>query len=215
LILDPSLTAAYLVLAAALALSPGPDVLFVLANGMRHRASGAIAAALGIGGGSLLHALAAALGISTLVAASPSAFDLLRYAGAAYLAFLGLLALNAWRTYQRPLDPDQAAVDVSVWAVFRRGLITNLLNPKVIVFYLALLPQFIKVDLGHVGLQLFLLGCIHNAISVAFLICIGLVAGKASGRLAKTSFGRWMDGITGLVFIGLALRLLVSGRPTP
>jgi len=218
-ILDPTLTAAYLVLATALAVSPGPDVIFVVANGMRHRASGAIAAALGIGCGSVLHALAAALGISTLVAASPTAFEILRYAGAAYLAFLGLQALKSWWTYQRPPDPEQAPelapVEVSVWDVFRRGLITNVLNPKVIVFYLALLPQFINVDLGHVGLQIFLLGCIHNMIGIVFLVGIGLAAGKASGWLAQTSFGKWMDGIAGLVFIGLAIRLLASGKPTP
>ena len=215
MILDPSLTAAYLVLATALALSPGPDVMFVLANGMQRRASGAIAAALGVGGGSLLHAFAAALGVSTLVAASPAAFEILRFAGAAYLAYLGWQALKSWWTYTKPQTSHTSPIQVSVWDVFRRGLITNILNPKVNIFYLALLPQFINVDLGRVGLQIFLLGCIHNIIGTAFLIGIGLAAGKAAGWLATTNFGKWMDGIAGLVFIALALRLVVSGRPNP
>lgn len=213
MILDPTLTAAYVLLATALAVAPGPDVLFVVANGMQHRIKGAIASALGIGAGSVLHALAAALGISAIVAASPTAFEILRYAGAAYLAYLGVQALRSWWNYSSNLDPNQAVVEISAWNVFRRGLITNILNPKVVVFYLALLPQFISVELGNVGLQIFLLGCIHNIIGITFLICIGLAAGKASGWLARTSFGKWMDGIAGVFFIGLALRLVVSGKP--
>lgn len=212
MILDPTLTAAYVLLATALAVAPGPDVLFVVANGMQHRVKGAIASALGIGAGSVLHALAAALGISAVVAASPTAFDILRYAGAAYLAYLGVQALRSWWNYSNNLDPNQAVVEISAWNVFRLGLITNILNPKVVVFYLALLPQFISVELGNVGLQIFLLGCIHNIIGITFLICIGLAAGKASGWLARTSFGKWMDGIAGVFFIGLAVRLVVSGK---
>ena len=215
MILDPTLTAAYLVVAAALAVSPGPDVLFVVANGMRHRATGAVAAALGIGAGSALHALAAALGVSTLIAASPLAFDLLRYGGALYLAWLGMQALRAFfrnRGLETTPVAEKAASPVQV---FRRGLVTNILNPKVVVFYLALLPQFVSLDLGHVGLQIFLLGCIHNVLGVAFLLAVGLAAGKAAGWLATTSFGRWMDGIAGLFFIGLAVRLAISGRADP
>ncbi len=213
MILDPTLTTAYILVATALAVAPGPDVLFVVANGMQHRAKGAIASALGIGTGSVLHALAAALGISAIVAASPTAFDALRYAGAAYLAFLGAQALKSCWNHSKNLDPDQTVVEISAWNVFRRGLITNVLNPKVIVFYLALLPQFVNVELGNVGLQIFLLGCIHNAIGITFLVGIGLAAGKASGWLARTSFGKWMDGIAGVFFIGLAVRLLISGKP--
>ena len=213
MILDPTLTTAYILLATALAVAPGPDVLFVVANGMQHRVRGAVASAMGIGCGSVLHALAAALGISAIVAASPTAFELLRYAGAAYLAYLGVQALRSWMNYANNLDPKQAVVEISAWSVFRRGLITNVLNPKVVVFYLALLPQFINVELGNVGLQIFLLGCIHNLIGITFLICIGLAAGKASGWLARTSFGKWMDGLAGVFFLGLAVRLLVSGKP--
>ena len=213
MILDPSLTTAYILIATALAVAPGPDVLFVVANGMQHRVKGAVASAMGIGCGSVLHALAAALGISAIVAASPTAFELLRYAGAAYLAYLGVQALRSWWNYANNLDPKQAVVEISAWSVFRRGLITNVLNPKVVVFYLALLPQFINVELGNVGLQIFLLGCIHNLIGITFLIGIGLAAGKASGWLARTSFGKWMDGLAGVFFLGLAVRLLVSGKP--
>ena len=213
MILDPTLTTAYILLATALAIAPGPDVLFVVANGMQHRAKGAIASALGIGSGSVLHAIAAALGISAIVAASPMAFEILRCAGAAYLAFLGIQALRSWWEYSNNLVTNQAVIEISAWNVFRRGLITNILNPKVVIFYLALMPQFINIELGNVGLQIFLLGCIHNIIGITFLICIGLAAGKASGWLARTSFGKWMDAVAGVFFLGLAVRLLISGKP--
>ena len=212
MILDPSLTAAYVVLAAALALSPGPDVLFVVANGMQNRSRGAIAAALGIGAGSVVHALAAAIGVSALIAASPLAFDLLRYGGAAYLAYLGIRALIQCYRWEKPSDSSTTnAVDTTAGRVFLRGLITNILNPKVVVFYLALLPQFVNTDLGRVGLQIFLLGSIHNLIGLVFLLSIGMAAGRTSDWVARTSAGRWLDGIAGVFFIGLALRLLVSG----
>lgn len=217
MILDPALTGAYIVLAVALAVSPGPDVLFVIANGMRHRVRGAIASSLGICAGSVLHAFAAALGISALIAASPTLFELLRYAGAAYLAYLGLQAVRSWwrngYSERRADDADARIPGVSVWIVFRQGLITNVLNPKVVVFYLALLPQFVSVDLGHVGLQIFLLGCIHNLIGFVFLIVVGCAAGKASTWLAKHNFARWLDGFAGLFFIGLAIRLALTDRP--
>jgi threonine/homoserine/homoserine lactone efflux protein len=213
MILDPNLAAAYVVLATALAVSPGPDVMFVVASGMRHKTSGAIASALGIAAGSLVHAIAAAVGVSALIAASPAAFDVLRFGGALYLAYLGVQALLAWRRNAGGTISPGKIVEPTAWAVFQRGLITNVLNPKVIVFYLALLPQFVNVALGNVGLQIFLLGCIHNVIGIVFLLVVGFAAGRASGWLATTGAGRWLDGIAGLFFIGLALRLVVSGRP--
>ena len=212
MILDPTLTAAYVVLATALAVSPGPDVMFVVANGMQHKARGAVAAALGIGAGSLVHAIAAAVGVSALIAASPQAFRVLQLAGAAYLAWLGFQALRAFFSNSSGAMLKTGVTGVSARQVFMRGLITNILNPKVIVFYLALLPQFVNVSLGHVGLQMFLLGSIHNVIGVAFLICVGLAAGRASGWLATTSMGRWLDAVAGVFFIGLALRLAFDRR---
>ena len=212
MVLDPALTAAYLVLATALAVSPGPDVMFVVANGMQHKARGAIAAALGIGAGSLAHALAAAVGVSALIAASPTAFRVLQLAGAAYLAWLGFQALRAFFNKSGETALKAGAAGASARQVFLRGLITNVLNPKVIVFYLALLPQFVNVALGQVGLQMFLLGSIHNVIGVAFLICVGLAAGRASLWLASTGVGRWLDAIAGVFFVGLALRLALDRR---
>ncbi len=212
MLLDPTLAAAFLVVATAVALSPGPDVMFVLASGMQHKTRGALASAMGICAGSLVHALAAAVGISALIASSPTAFAVLQYAGAAYLAWL---AIKAFRSFLNPQDQaDVGSPTTSTFHVFRQALTTNLLNPKVIVFYLALLPQFVSVDLGRVGLQIFLLGSIHAGIGLVYLAVIGSAAGKASGWLRTSGFARWLDAVAGTVFLGLALRIALSGRPT-
>lgn len=213
MILDPTLTAAYVVVAAALAIAPGPDVLFVLANGLRHKTCGAVASALGIGLGSVLHALAAVLGISALISASPIAFESIRYVGAAYLAYLAFGALRSWFVVSNTERTQAGKVETSPRRVFLRGLITNVLNPKVVIFYLALLPQFVNPELGNIGLQIFLLGCIHNVIGISFLIGVGLAAGSVSSWIAKTNFGRWLDAIAAVFFLGLAVRLAVTGRP--
>lgn len=210
--LDPSLTSAFLVLAIALVLSPGPDTLFVVASGLRHRGAGAVVSALGIGTGSALHGLAAALGVSALLAASPWLFEALRYAGAAYLVYLGAKALHAALFTPPPDATTQVAAATSLGRVFRQGVVTNLLNPKIVVFYLALLPQFVDPALGHVGLQMFLLSCIPNGLGTAYLMLVGLGSGAASGWLARRAFTRWLDGIAGVFFIGLALRLALGGR---
>ena len=187
--------------------------MFVVANGMRHKAKGAIASALGIGAGSFLHAIFAAVGVSAVIAASPVAFEIMKIAGALYLAWLGIQAIRSFLRNSGSASLTQKIQEVSAWQVFLRGFLTNILNPKVIVFYLALLPQFVSVDLGHVGLQVFLLGCIHNIIGLSFLIVVGLAAGKASGWIARTNLGRWLDAMAGVFFLALAARLALTGRP--
>jgi len=200
------------VVAAALAFAPGPDVMFVLANSLRHKAMGAIAATLGVCAGTLLHSIAAAIGISAVIAASPIAFELLRYGGAAYLLYLGIQSIASFLTAEASNDIQMVADAPSVFKVFKQGLITNLLNPKVIIFYLALLPQFVNTELGHVGLQIVLLGLIHTTIGLIYLLVIGTLVGNAAGWITKTRFGNYLDAIAGVFFVGLALRLALSGR---
>ena len=211
--LDPTLATAFFLVALVVALSPGPDVMFVLASGMQHKTRGAVAAAFGICAGSLMHALAAALGVSALIASSPTAFMVLQYAGAAYLAWLGF---KAFRQFVRPVAGDEGAALPQTPAahVFGQALVTNLLNPKVIVFYLALLPQFVSLPLGQVGAQIFLLGAIHATIGLVYLVAIGCAAGQASRWLRTSGFARWLDAVAGTVFLGLAVRLALTGRPT-
>ncbi|MCP5083757.1 MAG: LysE family translocator [Alphaproteobacteria bacterium] len=131
---------------------------------------------------------------------------------ATYLAWLAYKAFRAF--LNPPVQINSEEPQTPTAHVFRQALTTNLLNPKVIVFYLALLPQFVSLDLGHVGLQIFLLGCIHTGIGLVYLVVIGSAAGKASSWLRTSGFARWLDAIAGTVFLGLALRIALSGRPS-
>lgn len=214
MILDPSLTLAFLAFAGLLIVSPGPDTLFVVANGLRHGHRGALAAALGGAIGSLCHATAAAVGIGALVIASPAIFEAVRWIGAIYLAFLGLKALRNAFAPTAAEHADASLPEQQLSAVFRDGIVTSLLNPKMSAFYLAVLPQFANPDLGSVGLQMFLLGCIHNVLGTVYLMAIGSGAGRAAAVMSRTSFRRWLNTAAGTFFVGLAIRLALQERPS-
>lgn len=211
--LDPTLLVAYLAVATALTLSPGPDTMFVLASGATGGARAGLAATLGIATGCLAHAAMAALGISALIAASPVAFDTLRIAGALYLLWIGAVALRAF--WIAPSNGAPAAVDgeTAVRSAFRRGALTNVLNPKVGIFYVAFLPQFTRPELGDVTVQIILLAMIHILIGIVWLGTLSF----ASGRFAESFTGNrrvraWLDGAAGVVYVALALRMLVLER---
>ena len=214
MILDPGLFAAYLVAATVLTLSPGPDTMFVLASSASGGARSGIAATFGIVSGCLVHATLAALGVSALIAASPVAFDALRFGGALYLLWIGAQALRSfWRGLG--VAPPPFADEQSSWAAYRRGLMTNVLNPKVSVFYLAFLPQFANPELGHVPLQILLLALTHAAIGVVWLAMLASLSGTAARAVARNPRVRaWLDGVAGGVYVLLALRMLFLERRT-
>jgi len=212
-LLDPTLFAAYLVAATVLTLSPGPDTMFVLASSASGGARSGIAATFGIASGCLVHAALAALGVSAVIAASPVAFDLLRTGGALYLLWIGMLALrDFWRGLNH-VSPSPAAGEQSSWAAFRRGLTTNILNPKVSVFYVAFLPQFANPELGHVPVQILLLALVHTAIGLIWLSTLAALSGTAAQAVARNPRVRaWLDGIAGGVYVLLALRMFFLER---
>jgi threonine/homoserine/homoserine lactone efflux protein len=215
MILDPTLLAAYVVAATALALSPGPDTMFVLASSASGGARSGVAATLGIASGALVHATLAALGVSALIAASPVAFDVLRICGAVYLLWIGGKALVSFVQGLRAGDASSASGsgERDFWSAYRRGLTTNILNPKVGIFYVAFLPQFANPELGHVPLQIFLLGLIHNLIGVIWLVGLAALSGRAAEAFARNRRVRaWLDGVAGVVYVGLALRIFLLDR---
>ena len=214
--LDPSLLLAYLAAATALTLSPGPDTMFVLASSASGGARAGFAATLGIAAGCLAHATMAALGISALIAASPAAFDALRIAGALYLLWIGIGALRAaYRSFRDPGTLALAPGETASWDAFRRGALTNALNPKVGIFYIAFLPQFTNPSLGSVPLQIVVLASIHILIGIAWLGALSIASGRAAETVARNRRVRaWLDGAAGLVYIALAWRMLVLERRT-
>jgi threonine/homoserine/homoserine lactone efflux protein len=199
----------FAVLAAVLTVTPGLDTALVLRAALARSRQEAAATAAGIVAGLFVWGAAAAAGVSALLTASTLAYDVLRWAGAAYLLWLGArLLLRAARPHPGEAVP---AVAAGAWRAVRLGLLTNLLNPKVGVFYLALLPQFVPAgsDLLAVGL---LLAAVHAALTVVwFALLIGL-ASVLAPWLRRPRTVRTIDGVTGAALVGFGVRLALAGR---
>ena len=200
-IFDATTLALFFSASVAMYLTPGADVMFITASGATGGWRAGAAAGLGVSLGSLFHSVLAVVGVAALIATNPLAFDLLRWAGAAYLVYL---AIQAWRA--PPPQPGQGTRDS--WRAFRRGALTNVLNPKVSVFVLAFLPQFADPDIGPVWVQIAVLGVTFSVASIPFTIAPGVLAGFFAERLRRA--GRLMNRISALVFGGLAARLAIN-----
>jgi len=192
----------------ALNLAPGPDMLYVSTRSLTQGRRAGVISALGIAAGSVVHTVAIASGLAALLRAVPLAYEIVRFAGAAYLIWLGIQALLA---KTGPLD-GKPLDRASEWTIFRQGVITNLLNPKVALFFLAFLPQFVRED-GPVALQIIVLGCLFNLSGTLVNIGVAQVAASARGWLATGErvqrIFRWL---TASVFVGLGLRLAIQER---
>lgn len=203
---DPLTLLAFVPAGLALNLTPGADMMFVLAQGIRGGTRAGMAANLGIAAGCVLHVLIAALGLAALLKTHPAAFEAIRWAGVAYLLWL---AWKAWRS----AGPEAARVaPAPVLRVFRDGLVVNLLNPKVVLFILAFLPQFVAPE-RPVLPQFLILGLVF---CLGGLLVNGLVAAFA-GRLGavllrRAAVARALNRLSGTIFAGLALRLAILER---
>ena len=211
--LNPELFATFLVAACVVIAAPGPDSLNTLAIGMARGRREAVAYALGVGIGCMTHTLWAVLGVAALVAASAALFTLVKLAGVGYLLWLGVQALRD-RGGLAPSSADPAAA--AALPARRRllqGVLTNALNPKVMLFFLAFLPQFADPRLGSVGAQMFWMGTSFAVITTLAYALLGAGAGTVGTRLLRRpSLARWLDRATGVLFIGLALRLVLVDR---
>lgn len=210
--LDPHLVQLYLIAATVLVLAPGPDSLLVLSRSITDGRNAGVVATIGITVGNIVHALLAAAGISALIAASPALFDVLRYAGGAYLGWIGARAL--WSAFTaRNQAQGQAPESAPQHRVFLQALLTNQLNPKVILFYLAFVPQFVAPELGHVAAQTFVLGAIFAGMGCLYLLGVAaLSAGAARRVLSDLRVKAVLDGVAGVLFLGFAVRLLLTDR---
>lgn len=197
--------------AIVLVLTPGQDTFFILGRSIASGRAAGVAAALGITAGSVVHTLLAALGLSALLATSPYAFMAVKYAGAAYLVYIGVRALLS-RAQGMPGD-DPGAEGAGQWPAFRQGIVTNLLNPKVALFFLALMPQFISAQSSSKVLAFVALGV--SFIVLGLVWCLTLALGAARLRAAllrRPSMATLLNRIAGTLFIALGLRL-ATARP--
>lgn len=193
----------------ALTVAPGPDNTFIVAQGISRGRKDAIVTALGMCCGVSVHTTAAALGVSALLYSSATAFMILKYAGAAYLLFLAYKAVKE----QNILLPEGAKGVRSPWVLFRRGFLMNVINPKVAIFFLAFLPQFVSPRSEGAVAQMFLLGLLFMAQAVVVFSCIGFLSGSIGDTIRKRPrIARWFGWVTAGVFASLGIRLALAER---
>ena len=187
--------------------TPGVDMMLTLTRTLRYGVRGGLAAALGVMAGCVVHALAAALGLAALIAASAAAFSLIKWVGAAYLLWLAFGMLrNAWAGEAAAALP-QLADNPGLVALFRQGVLTNVLNPKIALFFLALLPQFIAADAPHKTLAFLFLGAWFIVQGGLFLFAFVLLVAPLRRWQASGSWKRGLNAAGGGLFAWLAVRL--------
>jgi len=208
--IDTGTLSLFVLAVLALFLSPGPNMAFVLSHGLAHGVRGGFAAAIGISAADLVHTLCAATGVTALVAAWPPSFDVLRYAGAVYLLWL------AWQALRPARARSAAETQPAGFArIVRMALLSNLVNPKALLFFMVFLPQFVNPAHGHVTLQLLVLGVVLSAMALVFNTVLGAFSGQIGRRLqARPGAAKFQRGFLAFVMAGLALRLLLLDRPS-
>ena len=200
--MEPWTIATFIGASFLLYLTPGADMMFTIASGVAGGPRAGLAAACGIALGVMVHVTAAAAGLAVLVATSPVTLDIIRYLGAAYLAFL------AWQSWRDRGHLSKADGRKDVWRAFRRGFLTNILNPKVALFILAFLPQFIDPAIGPAWHQIVILGAILGIGGILTDGTYGVLAGFMAERVRKSA--RTMNKISAVIFGGLAARLALT-----
>ncbi|MBX5462661.1 MAG: LysE family translocator [Steroidobacteraceae bacterium] len=195
-----------------LAIAPGADSLYVLTRSVTRGVSAGIWAALGIGLGCFVHIACAALGLSAILASSATAFTVVKWVGAAYLLYMGVSMLRQRRGLA--MDVSQTEVPpVSVAAVFWQGFLTNVLNPKVALFFLAFVPQFIDAESPTKVQAFLLLGVIFNSLGTAWNLFVAWAASLLASRFGSTTrLGSWFNRSLGALFIAMGVRLGLASR---
>jgi threonine/homoserine/homoserine lactone efflux protein len=200
-VVDPLTLLAFVPAALALNLTPGADMMFCLGQGMRFGPRASVAASAGISLGGMVHVTLAGLGLGALVAAVPWAFDVIRWVGVAYLLWLAVQTFRSGRNAQAAAVPPSA---------FRGALIVSLTNPKVILFVLAFVPQFVVPEAGPVLMQFLIFGAVLSIGGFVINALVGVFAGGVGRKLAKG--GQALRWISSGIFVALAARLALLER---
>ncbi|MBD2090958.1 LysE family translocator [Microcoleus sp. FACHB-1515] len=197
---------AFLLASLLVWLTPGVDTMYIIARSISQGRQAGLVSAIGIGSGILIHTTFAAFGLSAILAASAWAFTAVKLAGAAYLIYLGVQALFKKSNLATP-----EVKLMSRWQIYRQGIITNVLNPKIAIFFLAFLPQFVDSRSGFGALPFLLLGILFVVGSTVWCLAIALFASSTTQTIRRNSqFAVWLERISGGVYIALGLNLLRS-----
>lgn len=195
----------FLLTAVTLNLYPGPDTLYILGRSVAQGRAAGVVSALGIGVGTILHTLLGAAGLTALVAASATAYQIVKWIGAAYLVYLGLTMMLS-----RAGNSPRVAPPQPLGRIFRQGVLTNVLNPKVALFFLALIPQFIAPGAVQPGLAFLTLGLTFVATGTTWCLCVAMLGGLINRRLTGGSGATWLKHLGGGLLAGLGANLALS-----
>jgi threonine/homoserine/homoserine lactone efflux protein len=201
----------FIVSGLLLNIMPGPDSLLIMARSATQGWRAGSAAALGIGAGTMVHVLAAAIGLSALLATSATAFTVVKWVGAAYIVYVGIALLRSKPAKADAKTAAPAPAPLPYRKIFFQGFLTNVLNPKVAIFFLAFVPQFIAADAPSKALAFIALGCIFNVNGMLWCHALALFTAFASARLQlKPRVTAWLNRVTGGLFLALGLKLALS-----
>lgn len=198
----------FLATAFALNVAPGPDLLYILTKTIRNGKKVGLASALGVCTGALFHVFAAAVGLSMILVSSTLAFGLVKYIGAAYLFYLAYQALQS-SGFEFIVESSNQRE--TAFESFKQGIIIDILNPKVAIFFMAFLPQFVRENSGPVSFQLIYLGLLVIAVAIVVETAYVLVADKISERIRSSKrLSIWLDRAVGAMFVTLGIKLAIS-----
>jgi len=200
---------AFIVAGLLLIFTPGADTMYILGRSIAQGKKAGIYSVLGIVTGSLIHTTFAAFGLSLIIARSAMAFDIIKYAGAVYLAYLGVKMLLSKPMSDLELNTNR----INSHKLYISGILTNLLNPKVILFYLVFLPQFVKTSEAHNPVPFLILGIMFIIPGTLWCITLAVFAAKLADKIKKSGkVSSWLSRVTGGVFIGLGLKLALLAK---
>lgn len=206
----------FIMAAILLNLTPGSDSMYIITRSISQGQTAGLYSVLGITSGVLVHTLLAALGLSVLLANSPTAFMMVKYIGASYLCYLGVKMLMS---KQQPLlasnlsddEKKATAQPLDRWQIYKQGVLTNTFNPKVALFFLAFFPQFIDASYAYSMVSFIILGLTFAVTGFIWCLCLALLASKFSENLRKNpAIEVLLNRVSGVVFIGLGIRLLTE-----
>lgn len=210
--MDYAYWAVFLAAAIALNLSPGPDLIFILSRTFASGKAVGIASSAGVCTGALVHVGAAALGLSAILATSITAFNIVKYIGVTYLVYLGIKNLRCPGTSLKL--SNESTQHLSPWNAFKQGMLVDILNPKVAIFFMAFLPQFVRPEFASVPLQLAGLGILVILIGFPIECIFVLLASKIAQVLQNNgAISTWLDRFLSSILIGLGIKLALYEKP--
>ena len=200
--------------ALAINISPGPDLIYILSKTIAGGRRVGLASSLGVCTGAMVHVFAAAFGLSAILATSAITFSVVKYIGATYLIYLSIQAFKSKGTTFDKLDVKNQKT--TPWQAFKQGVLVDVLNPKVAIFFMAFLPQFVRSELGHSSVQIIILGGLVISVAVVVEFIFVMLAAQATNFFRiNRKVSIWLDRILGSVLFGLGIRLaLISNHNT-